>query len=118
LESFLGVVWVTINSILILKMKLNPKKFAANRGIHPPIPPSLKDQIIKSSIAAEHRPYVGVEDLKVVGHSAIVHAHDPGAAAIALILSTGPLVACVEIHIFKWMPIRKARAGPMGIMQA
>ena len=64
----------------------------------------------KSSIAAEHRPYGGVENLKVVAHNAIAHAHDPGAVAIALKGSTGPVSAPVTAaagsrHIFKWMSI-------------
>ena len=46
---------------------------------------------LKSSITAKHRPYGGVEDLKVVGHFANVHAHDHGSAAIVLIRSTGPV---------------------------
>ena len=55
-------------------------------------------QIIKSSIAAAHRPHIEkVVGIRVVGHVAIVHAHEPGVVGSIDTGSTGPEEA-VGLH--------------------
>ena len=74
-------------------------------------------QIIKSSIAAAHRPHIGDDlGLIVTGHAAVEHAHVPCVAGVVCIRSTRPVPPV--LHILKRMPTGQGRTVIPKITQA